>query len=275
VSLVFGVLKVLIVAHFDTTTAQGIVAESATASLVLGVLVRALPAVLLAALVALLAVVDDDATPAADLRFYRRAAVIVCVLAGLTQAPLMAVMLAVVAWTLLAGPGSARFYGWARPEDRRHRERVAAAKAASEEIHAHVAAIPELVAEAEAAAAAVEAAMVDPGTPEELQAVLARSRRAAARLGELTEVHEKAETTSAEWDAIVAEADAKVVRVEAARPRTKKVLAVGAVVFGVQALALMLDTRPWLPAERLQLDGQAPVTGYVIKADSEEMVVLD
>lgn len=275
VSLLFGVLKVLIVAHFNTTTALGIVAESATASLVLGVLIRALPAVLLAILVVLLAVVDDDATPPADLRFYRRATVIVCVLAALTQAPYMALMLAFVAWTMLAGPGSARFYGWARPEDRHHRDRVAAAKRASDEIQAEVAAIPELVAEAEAAADAVEAAVLDPGTPEEMEVLLDRRRQALVRLGELVEVHEKAEAVGAEWDAIAAASKVHVFRVEAARPRTKKALTIGAVFFGVQALVLMLDTRPWLAAERLHLDGQAPVTGYVIKADADELVVLD
>lgn len=275
VSLLFGVLKVLSVARFDITTAQGIVAESATATLLLGVLIRALPAVLLAILVGLLALVDDDATPAQDRRFYRPLTAIVCVLAAATQAPLMALMLGLIAWTILGWPGSARFFGWARPGDRQHQQRVADTKRASEEIHEAVEAIPALLAELKEADAVVEAAMMNPDTPEKMKALLAHREQVMARLGELVALYEKAEATRAEWDEIIAADDIRLSRMKATRPRTKRVLTIGVILFSVEAAVLMLDSRPWLPAEHLALDGQSAVIGYVIKASPEETVVLE
>ena len=90
VTLIFSVLKVLSVAHFDVTTALGVVAESNSAPLLLGAVVTAIDFVLLVVMASLLYVaLDEKAIQGPDSRIYAVLGLVVAVLAA-ALAPLPA-----------------------------------------------------------------------------------------------------------------------------------------------------------------------------------------
>ena len=113
------------VSHFDNTTALAIVAETGTASLLVGALIRTLPWVVLAAFFGVLAVIDDDETPDSDRRLYRIAGWADATLGAITQPVIPGVMLLVVAWKFMGGR-LPRFLGRIAPGQREYRRREAA-----------------------------------------------------------------------------------------------------------------------------------------------------
>ena len=80
-------------------------------------------------------------------------------------------------------------------------------------------------------------------------------------------------------EALLDASNAKLARSEAKLARSTTSLRV----FGVitvcatfaAALVILLTDSPWLPTERLVVAGRAPFTAFVLRADPEELVVLD
>lgn len=179
VASLFIVFKVLVVSHFNITTALGIVAESGTASLVVGALIRSLPFALMAVFLGLLVITDHDATPEPNKRLYRRAGWAVAGFTAATQPAILGALVLAVAWMSM-GTGFRRFGRWTR----RH--------------------------------------------------------------------------------------------VHAARPRTKQFVRAVAIAYVAALVTVMLlSDRPWLPAEHMTVHGEPAITGYVLKVNSDEAVILE
>ena len=71
------------------------------------------------------------------------------------------------------------------------------------------------------------------------------------------------------------ESEARLAEALAARPRTRRLLRTLLIVYAGLAIVLLLSDRPWLPAEHIAVGGQSAITGYVLKADSDEVVILE
>ena len=290
VSLVFVVLKVLMVSHFEITTALAVVSESDTASLLVGALVRSLGSVMLAVLVLLalaLRLAEERGGPAVDRSLYRVAGWVVGLLVAIVQPAILALLVLSLTWMSFRGPGWQRFYDRTQARYRRKRDAESAREDAAmdqrvldarEEADGLMKATTAVAPEIEAMTEAME--RVDSLSREE---ALELAERSVAILMEgavrTTAVISKA---LAVWDfgeELKARQEARIERLETSHAKTKRQAwtFVGVMV----ALALLpftgglLSDRPWLPAERIVPDGRPAITGYVLKTDGEAMVVLE
>jgi hypothetical protein len=270
----FGVLKVLAVSHFETTTALGIVAESGTASLVVGTMVRTIGPILLAALFLLFVAADDDQTPEADRRFYRGVAWALTLPTALLQPAVPALGVLVMAWAVLGGPGFPRTIQWLKkktyPSLNEAVEELVRTNDAREELGDEGEAI---AAELIAVGKALETALDDRSvTDEEKMALVDRYRAGKER-----------------WDAYVVGIESLKEQYATAKSTVAaKMPGSGrwarfwlgftprrlAVVYVVLAAYGLFGGQPWLPAERIAVAGQPPVIGYVLRTDTSEAVVL-
>lgn len=231
---VFIVLKVLAVSHFEITTALGIVAESGTASLLVGTLIWSLPSILVALFFGLLVIFDDDATPEPDRRFYRIAGWVVAAVAVLTHPVATGLGFLGLAWSAMGvSPGVG---------GRKYREMDDAQSAANEVLLARAKSLRERL---EAASKAEGA------SPEHLRVDLRRINEHLAQLR------------------------AEIFVLQLRRRWTKDLLRGLVVIYATLTVYQLLTDAPWLPAEHITLDDQAAITGYVLKAESDEVVILD
>ena len=282
VALLFVALKVLAVSHYETTTAFGIVAETGTASLVVGVLVQTLPLVLLAILFGLVSVADDEARPTADRRFLRWFAWIMAILAAWALPVWFALPILVMTWLLLLGPGASRLLlgflrrVWSRG-DRARLEKVEQAREARQAIDASLEESAALRAEFDRTEQALRSALDDPskGTADEAKELLDRLRQAPDRLEAEAEARlELAERAVVLMNEVQARLQRRIHFLEAARPVWRNVERNLAISYAVIALVIGLSGQPWLPAERISVDGQPAVTGYILSTAQTETVVL-
>lgn len=283
ITAVLVALKVLAVAHYQTTTAFGILAESGTASLVVGALVQTLPLVLLATLFGLVVAADDESTPTADRRLLRSFAWIMAVLSAWALPAWLALLVLGITWLLLLGPGASRLLLgllgglWGRG-DRARQEKVEQAGAARKAIQASREASIDLRADFDRTEQALHVVLEEPSktTVGEPEALLDRLTGVQDRLEAEADARVGyAERAAALMHEVHGSLQQRIRFLEAARPVWRNVERGLAVTYVIAAVAIGgLGSQPWLPAERISVDGQPAVTGYVLAAAQNDAVVL-
>lgn len=271
-AVVFVVVKVLAVSRGDTTTALAIVAEGGTTSLVIGALIWALGPILLTLLVVLMWLRARPDVVGSTPPSVRLIGMTLACVGSLVSPAFVGVGIVVGAWLTFDMPGGARLFQrlGRRGSERRWRPMKQAFSGLDEEQRRKEA----LVAEIEGVRAQLQELRAEPLV--ESSELLSRLRR----LDEVSEgverrwheVREREERIKASVEQVLASAEGNVAR---QCLRVRRLAVVGVVILVLGSLVILLNDRPWLPAERLIVTGQAPFTAYVLSADSEELVALD
>ncbi len=282
-ALLFVALKVLAVSHYQTTTAVGIVAESGTTSLVLGSLIQTLPVVLLAILSALVFLANDETKPPADAKFFRVLAWTMAFVAAWAQPVWLAPFVLIITWLLLLGPGSSRVIlrilrrVWARSDRKRllTKHQVERTKRSIAESRESSKATRE---DFDRTEEALRAAIADPSTSttEEREVLLDSLRRVPDTLLAETEARvELADRAVKLVDEIQAGVGRRIRFLETAKPIWLSLQRNLALSYAVVVLVIGgFGTTPWVPLERVVVDAQPAVTGYVLSSGQDTTVVL-
>lgn len=250
----FVVLKVLAVTHYDTTSALAVLSQGDTATLLVGAIALNLVPILYAALIITLFLGSRDEVPPAT-KSRARLVMIVLSVAALMLLPItLGWATALMVYLMLDGPGASKLVGVTSGLSRRNRqwtERLERGRAMARQAE-------------ELAAEVGDGTGLQDRTPEEVAALAAHA----------TALKDDLLAHLAESDRAFAISEARRDKSRRTRSRAPKIL-LAIVVYNVGfALWSLLDDRPWLPAERLVPASGAEITGYVLQADADGMVVL-
>ena len=271
-AVLFVVIKVLAVSRGDTTTALAIVAEGGTTSLVVGGLIWALGPILLTLLVVMMWLRARPDVAGSTPPSVRVSGMTLACVGALVSPAFVGVGIIVGAWLTFDMPGGARLFQrlGRRGSERRWRPIKQAFSGLDEEQRRKEA----LVAEIEGVRAQVQELRAEPlvESPELLSRLRTLDEVSENVERRWREVREREERLKASVEQVLASAEGKVAQQTL---RVRKLAVGGVVALGLGSLFILLNDRPWLPAERLGVTGQASFTAYVLSADSEELVALD
>jgi hypothetical protein len=295
--VVFTVFKVLFVAHFDTTTALGVVSESSTASLVVGALVLNIGPVLIAVLAFVLAVtVEKGESRDPDTRTYGALGAVLTVFA-IGFAPLLVAGAIFITTVTFLGSVAVQYHrstkkyrAWQREKDvwresdMSELERLATDLA---ELDQEMQETDDLLAELDQGVQETNDLLAETPFLEDMrqgfverldeakQRMEDRKRRLAGFRAQHVLLGQKLGLVNDKADmALSTAAEAVAAQRRLYRQVMKNTLLMEFVINGTLALVILLTAPPWLPAERIFADGQPSIIGYVLHADQDELVVL-
>jgi hypothetical protein len=205
---------------------------------------------------------------------YRSGGWVLTFLAILLFPPIGALGVLLLAWVTLQGPGFVRFGTWLSTKlFRRSREAAEALVGSGEKLDELTARAHRFAEESEVVRAEAEALLADPAVPQDQVVGTAERLRAlvedwAAYEAEQAEVLERSRALRDRLDAVTPGTSTVGKFMLRFTPKRLVPLYVALAAF------LLFNDRPWLPAERVAAAGQPAVTGYVLGADGDQVVVL-